>query len=142
MVAATRDSTSVFSPHSMIWLEMINLHQYKRAYTYTCTYIFICEGIHLKTLAGFSCKLYCINKWFYNYRFICFSRGKGFSIDLAENRPGFTLPSNLGDLGHELSQTPLDLHRCSLVGHIPESIDKFAQGSIVNFSQNSLSGVF
>ena len=41
-------------------------------------------------------------------------KAKGCSVDLSGNEPGFTLPSNIGELGDDIVE--LDLSRCSLQG--------------------------
>ena len=41
-------------------------------------------------------------------------KAKGCSVDLSHNEPGFTLPSNIGELGDDIVN--LDLSRCSLQG--------------------------
>ena len=42
-------------------------------------------------------------------------KAKGCTVELSENEPGFTLPSNIGELGDDI--TELDLSYCSLHGH-------------------------
>ena len=39
---------------------------------------------------------------------------KGCNVYLSDNNPGFTLPSNIGELGDDI--TELDLFECSLQG--------------------------
>ena len=41
-------------------------------------------------------------------------KAKGCSVSLSSNEPGFTLPSNIGELGDDIVN--LDLSRCSLQG--------------------------
>ena len=41
-------------------------------------------------------------------------KAKGCSVDLSHNEPGFTLPSNIGELGDDIVK--LDLSSCSLRG--------------------------
>ena len=41
-------------------------------------------------------------------------KAKGCSVDLSGNEPGFTLPSNIGELGDDIVK--LDLSSCSLQG--------------------------
>ena len=41
-------------------------------------------------------------------------KAKGCKVKLCYNEPGFTLPSNIGELGDET--TELDLNYCSLRG--------------------------
>ena len=41
-------------------------------------------------------------------------KAKGCSVTLHNNEPGFTLPSNIGELGNDI--TTLDLSQCSLQG--------------------------
>ena len=41
-------------------------------------------------------------------------KAKGCSVDLSGNEPGFTLPSNIGELGDDIVE--LDLSACSLQG--------------------------
>ena len=41
-------------------------------------------------------------------------KAKGCDIYLRDNKPGFTLPSNIGELGNDI--TTLDLSQCSLQG--------------------------
>ena len=41
-------------------------------------------------------------------------KAKGRKVDLARNEPGFTLPSNIGELGDDIVK--LDLSQCSLQG--------------------------
>ena len=73
----------------------------------------------------------------YLIRYISKSREKSIQIDLHGNL-GFWLPADLGKLGDELNV--LNLKNCSLIKSIPQSIDSFAQGSLINLSNNSLSG--
>ena len=41
-------------------------------------------------------------------------KAKGCTVSLRDNEPGFTLPSNIGELGDDI--TELDLRHCSLHG--------------------------
>ena len=41
-------------------------------------------------------------------------KAKGCKVELGNNKPGFTLPSNIGELGDDI--TELDLSMCSLHG--------------------------
>ena len=41
-------------------------------------------------------------------------KAKGYSVSLSHNEPGFTLPSNIGELGDDIVE--LDLCSCSLHG--------------------------
>ena len=41
-------------------------------------------------------------------------KAKGCDVSLSYNNPGFTLPSNIGELGDDIVK--LDLSRCSLQG--------------------------
>ena len=41
-------------------------------------------------------------------------KAKGCNVNLYNNNPGFTLPSNIGELGDDITQ--LDLGSCSLHG--------------------------
>ena len=41
-------------------------------------------------------------------------KAKGCSVSLSSNEPGFTLPSNIGELGDDIVN--LDLSQCSLQG--------------------------
>ena len=41
-------------------------------------------------------------------------KAKGCDVSLYGNKPGFTLPSNIGELGDDI--TKLDLQQCSLQG--------------------------
>ena len=41
-------------------------------------------------------------------------KAKGCSVNLSHNEPGFTLPSNIGELGDDIVN--LDLSECSLQG--------------------------
>ena len=41
-------------------------------------------------------------------------KAKGCRVNLSHNEPGFTLPSNIGELGDDI--TTLDLSDCSLQG--------------------------
>ena len=41
-------------------------------------------------------------------------KAKGCNVNLGDNEPGFTLPSNIGELGDDI--TELDLSDCSLHG--------------------------
>ena len=41
-------------------------------------------------------------------------KAKGCRVDLRYNKPGFTLPSNIGELGDDI--TKLNLRECSLHG--------------------------
>ena len=41
-------------------------------------------------------------------------KAKGCKVNLDDNEPGFTLPSNIGELGDDI--TELDLSGCSLQG--------------------------
>ena len=41
-------------------------------------------------------------------------KAKGCSVDLSGNEPGFTLPSNIGELGDDIVE--LNLSECSLQG--------------------------
>ena len=41
-------------------------------------------------------------------------KAKGCKVDISGNKPGFTLPSNIGELGDDI--TKLDLSGCSLHG--------------------------
>ncbi len=41
-------------------------------------------------------------------------KAKGCEVKLNNNEPGFTLPSNIGELGDDI--TELDLRNCSLHG--------------------------
>ena len=41
-------------------------------------------------------------------------KAKGCKVNLSDNEPGFTLPSNIGELGDDI--TELDLSSCSLHG--------------------------
>ena len=41
-------------------------------------------------------------------------KAKGCDVDLRDNKPGFTLPSNIGELGDDIVN--LDLSQCSLQG--------------------------
>ena len=41
-------------------------------------------------------------------------KAKGCDVSLSYNNPGFTLPSNIGELGHDI--TTLNLFNCSLHG--------------------------
>ena len=41
-------------------------------------------------------------------------KAKGCTVGLSSNRPGFTLPSNIGELGDDIVK--LDLSQCSLQG--------------------------
>ena len=41
-------------------------------------------------------------------------KAKGCYVSLSDNEPGFTLPSNIGELGDDI--TELDLSNCSLQG--------------------------
>ena len=41
-------------------------------------------------------------------------KAKGCDVNLYGNKPGFTLPSNIGELGDDIVE--LDLSRCSLQG--------------------------
>ena len=41
-------------------------------------------------------------------------KAKGCDVILRDNEPGFTLPSNIGELGDDI--TELDLSKCSLQG--------------------------
>ena len=41
-------------------------------------------------------------------------KANGCKVDLINNKPGFTLPSNIGELGDDI--TKLDLRDCSLHG--------------------------
>ena len=41
-------------------------------------------------------------------------KAKGCDVDLGYNNPGFTLPSNIGELGDDIVN--LDLSQCSLRG--------------------------
>ena len=43
---------------------------------------------------------------------------KGCKVGLSDNEPGFTLPSNIGELGDDI--TKLDLSKCSLRGAFVE----------------------
>jgi serine/threonine protein kinase len=70
-------------------------------------------------------------------RYICSARAKGLEIVLSGNK-GLELPFDLGHLGSEI--TNLNLSDCSLVKTIPASIDQFAQGTLVNLSNNKLTG--
>ena len=41
-------------------------------------------------------------------------KAKGYSVNLSHNEPGFTLPSNIGELGDDIVE--LNLSSCSLIG--------------------------
>ena len=41
-------------------------------------------------------------------------KAKGCYVSLSDNTPGFTLPSNIGELGNDIVE--LDLRSCSLHG--------------------------
>ena len=41
-------------------------------------------------------------------------KAKGCNVDLSKNKSGFTLPSNIGELGDDIVN--LDLSQCSLQG--------------------------
>ena len=41
-------------------------------------------------------------------------KAKGCEVELSENEPGFTLPSNIGEIGDDI--TELELRDCSLHG--------------------------
>ena len=41
-------------------------------------------------------------------------KAKGCDVNLRDNKPGFTLPSNIGELGDDIVE--LDLCSCSLHG--------------------------
>ena len=43
-------------------------------------------------------------------------KAKGVEVYLSGNEPGFTLPSNIGELGDDITQ--LNLYRCSLTGQL------------------------
>ena len=43
-------------------------------------------------------------------------KAKGCDVNLSYNDPGFTLPSNIGELGDDREITELDLSECSLQG--------------------------
>ena len=43
-------------------------------------------------------------------------KAKGVQVYLSDNQPGFTLPSNIGELGDDITQ--LDLSHCSLKGQL------------------------
>ena len=43
-------------------------------------------------------------------------KANGCEVKLYENYPGFTLPSNIGELGDDI--TTLDLSQCSLQGTV------------------------
>ena len=43
-------------------------------------------------------------------------KAKGCNVYLSGNEPGFTLPSNIGELGNDI--TELDLYDCSLRGAV------------------------
>ena len=43
-------------------------------------------------------------------------KAKGVDVNLAGNKPGFTLPTNIGELGDDI--TELDLSNCSLTGTV------------------------
>ena len=43
-------------------------------------------------------------------------KAKGVRVPLSGNTPGFTLPTNIGELGDDI--TTLDLSYCSLIGTI------------------------
>ena len=45
-------------------------------------------------------------------------KAKGCEVYLDRNKPGFTLPSNIGELGDDI--TELDLRECSLRGTFVE----------------------
>ena len=46
-------------------------------------------------------------------------KAKGCSVNLHNNQPGFTLPSNIGELGDDIAK--LDLSNCSLQGKFASS---------------------
>ena len=55
-------------------------------------------------------------------------KAKGMGVILSVNKPGFTLPTNIGELGDDI--TKLDLSSCSLKGtivcHIIHAFVRFA----------------
>ena len=56
-------------------------------------------------------------------------KAKGCTVSLSGNKPGFTLPSNIGELGDDI--TVLDLSGCSLGGasRVESVIRKIARTS-------------
>ena len=59
----------------------------------------------------------------------------GRDIDLSGNEPGFTLPTNIGELGDDARN--LDLSWCSLHAELPLAIGKFkANNCRVDLSGN------
>ena len=52
-------------------------------------------------------------------------KAKGVEVDLSGNKPGFTLPSNIGELGDDITQ--LDLSNCSLTGQLSIRSERFSR---------------
>ena len=50
-------------------------------------------------------------------------KAKGVQVYLSDNQPGFTLPSNIGVLGDDITQ--LDLSHCSLTGQLSIRAEHF-----------------
>ena len=83
-------------------------------------------------------------------------KAKGCEVQLSNNDPGFTLPSNIGELGDDT--TELDLSDCSLqgpcitshtqtltsahAGTIPECIDNLTNLQSLDLRYNQLQGAF
>ena len=85
-------------------------------------------------------------------------KAKGCDVDLSGNGPGFTLPSNIGELGDDI--TEVNLISCSLrgasrvesvptqkftsprAGAIPESIGDLTSLLKLQLGRNALSGAF
>ena len=64
---------------------------------------------------------------------------EGYDIDLSGNEPGFTLPTNIGELSDDVRN--LDLSWCSLHGELPLAIGKLkAGGCNVDLSGNKPEG--
>ena len=63
-------------------------------------------------------------------------KAKGCSVGLAYNEPGFTLPSNIGELGDNIAQ--LDLSKCSLRGVCVEPDIHKKEANRGNFLARSL----
>ena len=52
-------------------------------------------------------------------------KARGRKVLLCDNKPGFTLPQDIDELGHEFEE--LDLMDCSLRGELPPEIGDLVQ---------------
>ena len=63
-------------------------------------------------------------------------KAKGCNVKLSHNEPGFTLPSNIGELGDDIVN--LDLSQCSLQGIT--SIGSLTSLRVLGLRDNCLTG--